>query len=129
MNEDETGELVKNTVMQYLAVCAVLAACILVHRALVHLDWVMYGQYGETVKDAFPVSSWSYGFWPHMTSQIWFLLGPAFALIALTPLLYCRKQRLSAFAVNVLLVSEAFLLFLVVVLFARQHYSILYFYI
>ena len=129
MDEDETREVVKNTVVQYLAVCAVLVACILVHRALVHLDWVMYEQYGETVKDAFPVSSWSYGFWPHMTSRIWLLLGPAFALIALTPLLYCRKQRLSAFAVNVLLVSEAFLLFLVVVLFALLHYSILYCYV
>ena len=129
MSENETGKAAKNTVMQYLLVCAVLIACILIHRALVHLDWVMYEQYGETVEDAFPVSSWSYGFWPHMTSQIWFLLGPAFALIALTPLLYCRGPRLSAFAVNVLLVSETFLLFLVVVLFALQHYSILYFYV
>ena len=129
MWEDEKREVVKNTVMQYLAVCAVLAGCILIHRALVHLDWVMYGQYGYTVEDVFFVSSWSYGFWPHMTSQIWFLLGPAVALIALTPLLYCRKQRLSAFVVNVLLVSEAFLLFLVVVLFTLQHYSILYFYL
>ena len=119
----------KNTVVQYLAVGAVLAACILIHRALVHLDWVMYGQYGYTVDDVFFVSSWSYGFWPHMTSRIWFLLGPAFALIALTPLLYCRKPRLSALAVNVLLVSEAFLLFLVVVLFALLHYSILYCYV
>ena len=130
MDEDEKRELVKNTVMQYLAVCAVLAACILIHRALVHLDWVMYGQYGYTTEDVYvlsPEETW--GFWPHMTSQIWLLLGPAFALIALTPLLYCRKQRLSAFAVNVLLVSEAFLLFLVVVLFALQHYSILYFYV
>ena len=129
MDEDEKRELVKNTVMQYLAVCALLGACILIHRVLVHLDWVMYGQYGYTTEDVFFVSSWSYGFWPHMTSQIWFLLGPAFALIALTPLLYCRGQRLSAFAVNVLLVSEAFLLFLVVVLFALSHYSILYFYL
>ena len=129
MDEDETKKLVKNTVVQYLAVCAVLAACILIHRALAHLDWVMYGQYGETVEDVFFVSSWSYGFWPHMTSQIWFLLGPAFALIALTPLFHCRGPRLSAFAVNVVLLSEAFLLFLVVVLFALQHYSILYIYI
>jgi len=129
MDEDEKREMVKNTVAQYLAVCAVLIACILIHRTLVHLDWVMYGQYGETVKDAFPVSSWDYGFWPHMTSQIWFLLGPAFALIAFTPLLRYGKPRLSPFAVNVLLVSEAFLLFLVVVLFALQHYSILFFYI
>ena len=129
MDEDETREMVKNTVLQYLAVCAVLVACILFHKALAHLDWVMYEKYGETVEDVFPVSSWSYGFWPHMTSRIWLLLGPAFAVIALTPLLYCRKQRLSAFAVNVLLVSEAFLLFLVVVLFALNHYSILYFYL
>lgn len=129
MWEDGKREVVKNTVMQYLAVCAVLAACILFHRALVHLDWVMYGQFGYTTEDVFFVSSWSYGFWPHMTSQIWFLLGPAFALIALTPLLYCRKQRLSAFAVSVLLVSEAFLLFLSAVLFALSHYSILYFYL
>lgn len=129
MCEDETGKVINNTVVQYLAVCAVLAACILVHRVLVHLDWVMYGQYGYTVKDVFFVSSWSYGFWPHMTSQIWFLLGPAFALIALTPLLHCRGPRLSAFAVNVLLFSEVFLLFLVVVLFALLHYSILYCYV
>jgi len=117
------------TVMHYLAVCAVLVACILVQRLLVRLDWVMYGQYGYTVKDVFSVSSWSYGFWPHMTSQIWFLLGPAFALIALTPLLHCRGPRLSAFAVNVVLSSEIFLLFLVVVLFALLHYLILYCYI
>lgn len=129
MSENETGKAAKNTVMQYLLVCAVLIACILIHRALVHLDWVMYEQYGETVEDAFPVSSWDYGFWPHMTSRIWFLLGPAIALIAITPLLHCKGPRLSAFAVNVLLVSEAFLLFLVVVLFALQHYSILYVYI
>ena len=129
MSENETGKAAKNTVMQYLLVCAVLIACILIHRALVHLDWVMYEQYSETVEDAFPVSSWDYGFWPHMTSRIWFLLGPAIALIAITPLLHCKGPRLSAFAVNVLLVSEAFLLFLVVVLFALQHYSILYFYI
>ena len=64
-----------------------------------------------------------------MTTQIWFLFGPAIALITLTPLLHYGKRRLSAFAVNVLLVSEAFLLFLVVILFALQHYSILYFYI
>ena len=129
MDEDETREMVKNSVVQYLAVCAVLIACILIHRALVHLDWVMYEQYGYTVEDVFFVSSWSYGFWPHMTSQIWFLLGPVFALIALTPLLYCRRPRLSAFTVNVLLVSEVFLLFLVVVLFALNHYLILYFYL
>ena len=129
MNGNKTGKAVKSTVMRYLLVCAVAAACILIHRALVHLDWVMYGQYGETVKDAFPVSSWSYGFWPKMTSRIWFLLGPAVALIVLTPLLHYGKRRLSAFAVNVLLVSEAFLLFLIVVLFALQHYSILYVYI
>ena len=129
MSENETRKAAKNTVIQYLLVCAVLIACILIHRALVHLDWVMYEQYGETVEDAFPVSSWDYGFWPHMTSRIWFLLGPAIALIAITPLLHCKGPRLSAFAVNVLLVSEAFLLFLVVVLFALQHYSILYFYI
>ena len=129
MDEDEKREMVKNTVLQYLAVCAVLVGCILVHRVLVHLDWVMYGQYGYTVKDVFFVSSWSYGFWPKMTSRIWFLLGPAVALIVLTPLLHYGKRRLSAFAVNVLLVSEAFLLFLIVVLFALQHYSILYFYI
>ena len=129
MDEDEKRELVKSTVMQYLLVCAVLAACILVHRVLLHLDWVMYGQYGYTVEDVFFISSWNYGFWPHMTSRIWFLLGPAFALIALTPLLYCRKQRISAFAVNVLLFSEVFLLFLVVVLFALLHYSILYCYV
>ena len=127
---NETGNVKKSTVVQYLAVCAVLVGCILIHRALVHLDWVMYGQYGYTVGDVYglsPEETW--GFWPHMTSQIWFLLGPAFALIALTPLLHCREPRLSAFAINVLLVSEAFLLFLVVVLFALQHYSILYFYI
>ena len=130
MCEDETREVVKNTVVQYLAVCAVLVACILIHRALVHLDWVLYGQYGYTTEDVYVLSPGeTWGFWPHMTSRIWFLLGPAFALIALTPLLYCRKQRLSAFAVNVLLVSEAFLLFLVVVLFALNHYSILYFYL
>ena len=117
------------TVMHYLAVCAVLVACILVQRLLVRLDWVMYGQYGYTVEDVFFVSSWSFGFWPHMTSQIWLLLCPAVALIAITPLLYCRKQRLSAFAVNVVLFSEAFLLFLVVVLFALLHYSILYCYV
>ena len=134
-NETRTGNRAfallpeKSTVMQYLAVCAVLAACILIQRALVHLDWAMYGQYGETVEDAFPVSSWSYGFWPHMTSQLWFLLGPAFALVAITPLLQVRGPRFSAFAVNVLLVSEIFLLFLVVVLFALLHYSILYCYI
>ena len=51
-----------------------------------------------------------------MTSRIWFLLGPAVALIVLTPLLHYGKRRLSAFAVNVLLVSEAFLLFLIVFL-------------
>ena len=118
-----------SAVMQYLAVCAVLVACILIPRLFRHLDWVLYGQFGETVEDAFFVSSWSYGFWPHMTSQIWFLLGPAFALIALTPLLHCRRPRLSAFAVNVVLSSEIFLLFLVVVLFALMHYSILYCYI
>ena len=129
MSENETGKAAKNTVMQYLLVCAVLIACILIHRILLHLDWVMYEQYSETVEDAFPVSSWDYGFWPHMTSRIWFLLGPAIALIAITPLLHCKGPRLSAFAVNVLLVSEAFLLFLVVVLFALQHYSILYVYI
>ena len=129
MKENETGT-VKNTVMQYLAVCAVLAACILIQRALVHLDWVMYGQYGYTPDDMYLISPGvHYGFWPRMTSRIWVLLGPAFALIALTPLLHCRGPRLSAFAVNVLLASEAFLLFLVVVLFALQHYSILYFYI
>ncbi len=129
MNGNKTGKPEKSTVMQYLAVCAVLIACFLIHRALVHLDWVMYGQYGFTVDDVYCVSSWDYGFWPNMTSRIWFLLGPAFALIALTPLLPYGKRRLSAFAVNVLLVSEAFLLFLVVVLFALQHYSILYCYI
>ena len=130
MCKPETGKQIKSTiVMQYLAVCTVLVACILVQRLLVRLDWVMYGQYGYTVKDVFSVSSWSYGFWPHMTSQIWFLLGPAFALIALTPLLHCRGPRLSAFAVNIVLSSEIFLLFLLVVLFALMHYSILYFYI
>ena len=129
MDEDEKREMVKNTVLQYLAVCAVLAVCILLQRVLVHLDWVLYGQYGESVKDAFPVSSWSYGFWPKMTSRIWFLLGPAVALIVLTPLLHYGKRRLSAFAVNVLLVSEVFLLFLVAFLFALLHYSILYVYI
>ena len=129
MDEDEKRELVKSTVVLYLAVCAVLAACILVHRVLVHLDWVMYGQYGYTVEDVFFISSWSYGFWPHMTSQIWFLLGPAFTLIALTPLLHCRGKRLSAFAVNIVLSSEIFLLFLLVVLFALLHYSILYCYV
>ena len=134
-NEPRTGKpmfgllLEKSTVMQYLAVCVVLVSCILVQRVLVHLDWVMYGQYGYTVEDVFFVSSWSYGFWPHMTSRIWVLLGPAFALIALTPLLHCRGPRLSAFAVNVVLSSEIFLLFLVVVLFALMHYSILYCYV
>ena len=118
------------SVMHYLAVCAVLVACILVQRLLVRLDWVMYGQYGYTTEDVYVLSPGeTWGFWPHMTSRIWLLLGPAFALIALTPLLHSGKPRLSAFAVNVLLVSEAFLLFLVVVLLALQHYSILYFYI
>ena len=116
-------------VAQYLIVGLVAIACVLIHRVLVHLDWVMYGQYGYTEQDVFAVSSFSYGFWPHMTSQIWFLLGPAFALIALTPLLHCRGPRLSAFAVSVLLVSEAFLLLLSVVLFALSHYSTLYFYL
>ena len=124
-----TGKHDRGMVAQYLAVGLVAIASVLIHRVLVHLDWVMYGQYGETVKNAFLVSSWDYGFWPYMTSQIWFLLGPALALIAFTPLLHCRGPHFSAFAVNVLLVSEAFLLFLVVVLFALQHYSILYFYI
>ena len=129
MNGNKTGKAVKNTVVQYFLVCAVLIACILIHRTLVHLDWVMYGQYGYTVEDVFFVSSWDYGFWPHMTTQIWFLFGPAIALIVLTPLLHYGKLCLSAFAVNVVLVSEAFLLFLVVVLFALQHYLILFFYI
>ena len=126
MCEGEKRKAVKSTVVQYLAVCAVLTACILFQRTLVHLDWVMYGQYGYTVDDVYSVSSWSYAFWPHMTSQIWFLFGPVIALIALTPRLHCRGPRLSAAAVNVLLFSEAFLLFLVVVLFALQHYSNLY---
>ena len=34
--------------MQYFPVCAVLTACILIRRMLVHLDLVMYGQYGYT---------------------------------------------------------------------------------
>ena len=130
MCNNDAEKAVKSTVVQYLLVCAVLVGCILIHRALVHLDWVMYGQYGYTTEDMYvlsPEETW--GFWPYMTSQIWLLLGPAFALIALTPLLHCRGPHFSAFAVNVLLVSEAFLLFLVVVLFALQHYSILYFYI
>ena len=118
-----------SAVMQYLAVCAVLVACILIPRLFRHLDWVLYGQFGETVEDAFFVSSWSYGFWPHMTSRIWLLLGPAVGLVALTPLLHIRGPRLSVFAVNVLLVSEVFLLFLVVLLFALLHYSIFYVYV
>ena len=129
MNRNGTGKLDRGMVAQYLAVGLVAIACVLIQRLLVHLDWVMYRQYGYTEQDVFAVSSFSYGFWPHMTSQIWFLFGPAFALIALTPLLHCRGPRLSAFAVGVLLVSEAFLLFLSVVLFALSHYSILYFYL